>query len=257
MDEVKKSARREDDLLDDAVEYFSTCFPNPSRDGCPHPARLRDLASSAHLVTGEVRAHLFQCSKCFNEFRRQRLIVTATARESRAWSFSRDRMRTVAIAASCVVAVGLGLVLWLGIERPVSTRTPAKPASAQHDAGNAPGFPARPDSAMPAVVAIQLRASELRRGTSTSNESPAPAIAIRHGPTRFEIELPEGYPDGLYQVAIVDPFDDVLVQASARAVNRVVVADADSTGLESGRRFLRIGAAGQPPDYFAIVLEDR
>src|SRR5437667_442002 len=163
MDEGRKSARRDDDLLDDAVEYFSTCFPNPGRDGCPHPARLRDLASSAHLVTGEVRAHLFQCSECFKE---------------------------------------------------------------------------------------------LRRGTSISTEAAAPVIVMRPGPTRFEIQLPLGYPDGLYQVAIVDPFDEVLVEASAPAVDRVLVADADATDLESGRRFLRIGAAGQPPDYLPIVVTD-
>jgi len=36
-----------------------------------------------------------------------------------------------------------------------------------------------------------------------------------------------------------------------------VVADADATGLESGRSFLRIGAGGQPQDYLAIVVEDR
>jgi len=139
----------------------------------------------------------------------------------------------------------------------VTTGAPAKPASAQHDAGNLAGVPDRPDSAVPAAVAIQLRASELQRGASTSNESPAPVIAIRHGPTRFEIQLPESCPDGLYQVAIVDPFDEVLVEVSAHAVNRVLVADADATGLESGPGFLRIGAAGQPPDYVAIVLEDR
>src|SRR6266568_2861947 len=146
MDEGKKSARREDDLLDDAVEYFSTCFPNPSRDGCPPPARLRDLASSAHLVTGEVRAHLFQCSECFKEFRRQRSIVMATADTSGpggVWSFFRGQMWTMAVAASIVMAVGLGLVLWIGVERPVRHK---------ERESNRP-------SELPGVVAIQLRAS--------------------------------------------------------------------------------------------------
>ena len=243
MDEGRKSARRDDDLLDDAVEYFSTCFPNPSRDGCPHPARLRDLASSAQLVTGEVRAHLFQCSECFKEFRRQRSIVTAapdTSGPSDVWSFFRGHRRTMAVAASIVMAVGLGLVLWIGVERPVRQK---------ERESNRP-------SELPGVVAIQLRASDLRRGTSTPTEAAAPVIVMRPGPTRFEIQLPAGYPDGLYQVAIVDPFDEVLVEASARAVDRVLVADADATALETGRRFLRIGSAGQPPDYLPIVVAD-
>jgi hypothetical protein len=264
MDKGKESGRRDDDLIEDAVEYFSSCFPNPGRDGCPRPARLRDLASSAHLVTGEVRAHLFQCSKCFNEFRRQRSIVTATAETSGPGgvrSFLRERVQAMAIAACVVMAVGLGLVLWVGAERPArskerETRGSARPTSAQHRAGSAAGLPDRPASALPTVVAIQLRASDLRRGTSPSIESAAPGIAIRPGPTRFEIQLPAGYPDGLYHVAIVDPFDRVLVESSARAVDRVLVAVTDATGLETGRRFLRIGAAAQPQDYLPIVVED-
>jgi len=264
MDEGKKSARREDDLLDGAVEYFSTGFPNPGRDGCPHPARLRDLASSAHLVTGEVRAHLFQCSECFKEFRRQRSIVTATADTSGprgVWSLFRGRRRTMAVAASIVMAVGLGLVLWIGVERPVrqketETRGSAKPTSAQRDSGEAARLPSNRPSGLPGVIAIQLQASDLRRGTSTSTDAAAPVIVMRPAPTRFEIQLPAEYPDGLYQVAIVDPFDEVLVEASAPAVDRVLVAVADATGLETGRRFLRIGSAGQPPDYLPIVVAD-
>ena len=39
-------------------------------------------------------------------------------------------------------------------------------------------------------------------------------------------------------------------------MDRVLVAVADATGLETGRRFLRIGSAGQPPDYLPIVVAD-
>lgn len=253
-----ESAQREGDLLDTAVEYFSRSFPNPRREGCPHPDRIRGLASLPEPVAGEVRTHLFQCSECFREFRRERSAVAsaaATAAPREMPRILRGSVRPLAgVAASMALAAGLGLTLWLGFERTASqkpagsgTRPASSAATVLTSLGPAPEFPA--------VVAIQLQPSSVRRGPSASLESSVPAVVVRPRPIRFEIALPEGYPDGIYLVAIVDPFDEPLGEVSAAAVGRSLVTLIDLTDFESGRRFLRIQQTARPPDYVPIVVE--
>jgi hypothetical protein len=254
----------EDRLVDHAVEYFWRSFPNPTREGCPRPDRLRELASSAEPVTGDVRIHLFQCSECFIEFRRERLAMTSardTAARLAPPRVLRSRVRTiVAVAASMVLAAGLGLLLWAGFERAASQQKAAsggnaEPSPSRQSSGAASLTSNRPVPELPGVVAIQLDPSSVRRGSSSGLESSVPAATIRTGLIRFEIALPASYPDGVYLVAIVDPFDEALVEVSAPAVDRSLIALVDATGLGSGRRFLRIQRAGLPPDFVSIVLE--
>jgi hypothetical protein len=167
----------------------------------------------------------------------------------------------VTAAASMVLAAGLGLLLWTGFERAASREKPAsggnaQPSASRQSSGAAASFTStRPALELPGVVAIQLEPSSVRRGSSASLESSVPAVTIRTGLIRFEIALPDGYPDGVYLVAIVDPFDEALIEVSAPTVDRSLIALVDTTGLESGRRFLRIQRAGLPPDFVPIVVE--
>jgi hypothetical protein len=256
-------AHGDDHLLDDAVEYFSRSFPNAAREGCPHPNRLRELASSGDPVTGAVRTHLFQCSECFTEFRRERLALSSsmeTVTPSIRQRTLRAHVPTMAVAASVVLAAGVGLILWIGAERTTRHQELSSSGTIQaSDPGRSPGSapnPAsnRPVPELPGVVTIRLQASDVQRGVGADGTE-SPATVIRPGPVRFEIDLAAGYPDGAYQVAIVDAFDEVLVGVSARAVDRRLVASIDATGLGTGRRFLRISPANQPPDYLPIVVE--
>ena len=254
-------AHVEDHVLDDAVEYFSRSFPNATREGCPHPDRLRELASSGDPVTGELRAHLFQCSECFATFRRERLVLASAATPSVVQRTLRAHVPPMAAAACVVLAAGVGLILWIGPGRPTSHQELASSGTVQPSGpGQRPGTATgsasnRPDPELPGVVTIQLQASAVRRGARGSDGSESPATVIRPGPVRFEIDLAAGYPDGAYQVAIVDAFDEQLVGVSARAVDHRLVTMIDATGLDTGRCFLRISPANQPPDYRPLVVE--
>jgi len=104
------------------------------------------------------------------------------------------------------------------------------------------------------VVAIQVPLSDVRRGTPTWVESGALTVTIRNGLIRFEIELPPGYPDGPYRIAVVDGFDEPLVDLDGRAVDRRLIVLADTAGLATGRRFLRVTRDGQPPDYLPVII---
>jgi hypothetical protein len=173
----------------------------------------------------------------------------------------RAHVPAMAVAASVVLAAGVGLILWFGAQRTTSHQELSSSGTVQPSGpGRSPGTatdPAsnRPGPELPGVVAIQLLASEVRRGVGALDGLESPATAIRPVPIRFEIDLPGGYPDVAYQVAIVDAFDEVLVDVSARAVDRRLIAVIDATGLNTGRRFLRISRANLPPDYHPIVVE--
>jgi hypothetical protein len=253
-----ESAQPEDHLIGAAAEYFSRSFPNPRREGCLHTDRLRALASSADPVGRDVRTHLFQCSECFIEFRRERLAVASAADSATTPAMPATRRvrvrRMVTVAASMVVGAGLGLALWRGYvrtasQKPASGGTPSASLAATNLTTT------HPATELPAVVTIQLQPSSLRRGPSASLESSVPPVAIRPRPLRVEIELPDGYPDGVYLVAIVDPFDEALIEVTVPAVGRSIVALVDATGLASGRRFVRIQRSGQPPDYVPVVVD--
>jgi hypothetical protein len=50
-----------------ARKHFETGFPNERRVGCPAADVIR-AAGEVQLPGEELRAHLFRCSKCFNEY---------------------------------------------------------------------------------------------------------------------------------------------------------------------------------------------
>jgi len=266
MSAKTESAAAEADLLETAVEYFSKAFPNPTRQGCPHLNRLRELASSSDPISGDVRAHLFQCSECFREFRDARLaVVSSTQRGSPGAIRSTWRPTAmVAAVAVTVLAIGLGRVSWsdFGFDRGARQQEAAgaDPRSSASPTGSE--APTRFESHGSArgsapTLRIELRPASVRRGTTESIESTSPPISIQPGPNRLEIELPDDYPVGAYRIAIVDAFDEVLIEVTALAVKQSLVAQLDASHLDSGRRFLRIQHVEQPPDYVPIIVSRR
>src|SRR5262245_50903970 len=48
-------------------KHFATSYPNEMRAGCPEPGVIRN-ARALEPPSDELRAHLFRCSECFNEY---------------------------------------------------------------------------------------------------------------------------------------------------------------------------------------------
>ena len=244
----------DDEWRDAAVDYFSTAFPNPTCEGCPNPERLRQLAMSDDLVAGDIRTHLFQCSECFTAFRSARMAGVSVSQRSGAAAAARNRrLRAIAaIAAVTVLFVGISVLLRDGGDhriRPLSGR-----GSDRIGNSSPPTVAGAREST--SVVRILVQASSTRRGTAQLPESATASIAI-HGPTRFEIALPDAYPEGIYSLAIVNPFDEVFVETRSVSAEHSFAAFVDVSRVPAGRGFLRIDHAGQPPDYVPIIVAHR
>lgn len=235
-----------DQVVDDAVDYFSTALRSTSPSKCPDRQLLRRLAASSDLVKGDIRAHLFQCSECFAEFRREKL-----AHSERGTRRLRPGLWLPLHVAS-VVAVFVLLVaaLW-----PVLNETGGRQESwSVRGAVKAPANEASRSAASPVVVAVRLSALQATRGGLTVSEPNAGGTVVPAAPVRLIIDLPPDSDDAEYEVAVVSAFDRVLTRARTQSAARRLIATIDGSQLPAGQCFLRVGSAGHPPDYVPITV---
>src|SRR5258706_13842729 len=149
-----------------AVDYLSNAFPNPTRDGCPPREAILRAASSVDVVAGDVRAHLFQCSECFKDFRAARAAASSMQRLGAATIRINRRRTMLATAASMLLILGLGLVFRQELERLGRPRYSAT-APAVVPSGAADATPSTTDNAQPSPerVRIALQPDLVRPGT--------------------------------------------------------------------------------------------
>ena len=83
-------------------DFFLEANPNPERIGCPEERTLRALAEDRLPAAHPARLHLASCSECFAEFRGFR-------GDWEQWRKARRRIISWAVAASLIVASGIGI----------------------------------------------------------------------------------------------------------------------------------------------------
>src|SRR4051812_47877720 len=67
-------------IVDLGKKCSKTAFPNPTREGCPDPARLRAMAyRDRHLTLEDLPiSHVVRCSPCFQDYLRFRRMSLLT-----------------------------------------------------------------------------------------------------------------------------------------------------------------------------------
>lgn len=224
-----------------AQKHFSTCFPNERRAGCPAPSVIR--AARADQPPGdELRAHLFRCSECFNEYsaamrdhyRRTDSNTTAADRRTKLiGALSRWRLPLLTGAAASLLFAAS-----LFIQR---RQQPASPQLGQKRSQPAPvasaGNPLTPVPSAPTAgqmsdpIKEKPRPAGLLAINLDLNRYKALGDSIRRGSLRKEdkkIKLPplrallklrlrRGSEAGLYRISVVDPNSNRLTETSARS----------------------------------------
>jgi hypothetical protein len=217
--------------------------PNPSREGCPDPKTLRDLAYHKRIGNPEIfertTAHMAECSACVRD-------ALGYAEEYKEQRRKRRTSRALfALVAGVVVSVGFWAVWSLQqkqrnpeiAEEVGPARLPGSPATIS---GDRKKEDRAPEIAQYETVTIEL---PLRRRGNGAAASP---ITLKRGRLLLEIRLSNGSPEGNYKLRIVDKSGKTqkMVEATARTEEQVtrLKVELDTSGLSPG-------------DYLLTVLE--
>ncbi len=224
-----------------AQKHFATSFPNGRRAGCPALGVIR--ASRADQPPGdELRAHLFRCSECFNEYsaamrdyyrRTDSNTAAADRRTKLMGTLSKWRLPLlVGAAASLLLAASLFIQQREPSESPQSGQNRSQPAP-EASAGNplTPVPPApiggqtsdsmreKPRLEKPLAINLNLNrykalGDSIRGGSLQKEEKKIKLPPLR---TLLKLRLRKGSEAGLYRISVVDPNSNRLTETSARS----------------------------------------
>jgi len=235
-----------------AQKHFASAFPNERREGCPSPGVI--LAARPDQPPGdELRAHLFRCSECFNDYSsamRDHYRQTAAAAETdRRTKLMRALLKwrlplLAGASASLLLAASMYIQRRRQTESPQSNSSRSQPAlvaSAENpltpvppasNAGQLPD-PTKTDPTQTDPTQDKPRPAELLAINLNLNRYRALGDTTRGGSRREEekkIKLPplrallklrlrRGSEAGRYRISVVDPDGNRLTGASAHSRN--------------------------------------
>ena len=226
------SRRQEKNLLNAAREAARTEFENPDRIGCPGSRTLGLLARRHPSVeeSPDLIDHIGTCSPCFVEYSQLRAAHKLRVRVAYA---------LVSIAAVVVLTVA-GVRL---IESPDGQPT----ISEKQTAGS---------QEEPTQLVLDLRMRGQTRSDQPATDSP---LRVPRRNLSLSIYLPVGSEEGNYEVALVNPSEQVLRNATGEAGFRdfvaVLLIRMDLAGLPQGRYELRIRRLQAPWNAYSVLLE--
>lgn len=264
------------ELLGLARQHFSTAFPNPKRSGCPPRARLLTQARSGALPDEELRAHLFNCSECFEEYRAAKTAPHAqTAGPARWWRLRAGKISPPGFNWSWVTAGALVLsaAAFLGWYAQRAARPPQQDSGVAQSVTAPPPRPAQttapvaaptapPAEIQPATVAksalplaidlnryVALRAPDAASGKQV--------VQLPRARLRLELTLAEGSLAGAYTLRLANSAGRELrsVPARSRDGKRLSVA-CDLTGLAPGNYQLRLRHASGEQEVYPVNLNE-
>lgn len=214
------SERDEKRILDALGRGLLKEFPNPDRAGCPGSDVLKRIASHEMPLADAEKwlDHLTSCSPCYGDFSQ--------------FQAARQRRRTqrlLAIAASILIAIGIaGWVL----------------------------FQKHNESLVAQTAVLDLRNRSIPRGTEPNPAEPP--LEINHAATHWNIYLPLGSSEGLYDIRIVTPSGEILFAAggTAKLADQITSLQipASLSLLRSGRYVLQIRKTGSEWSSYPLLL---
>jgi hypothetical protein len=265
-------------------------FANPQRLGCPAPGTLQAVVQARQLPAEELRAHLFGCSECFNEYRAailaQRQQATTT---SVTW---RDKLAAVWWGWRTLVLVNALVLLVLGLG--IFIRNAREEIAPQISQSRPPSLPTtdieqRAETATGVRSSVQptpqiqpvLTPKALKTDEQSSKSTDLPSINIdlnnyssmsgvsrREGSDQAEkiielprarvqlkLKLPRESAPGRYQVNLVDDY------LRSIAPGQVISADSSHLAVKLdlrrlGKRFYHLSLArgDEAPYFYRVVI---
>lgn len=267
---ARKSADMEA-LIADGQQFFAAAFPNPERRGCPAPEALSALVAAEQLPDAELRAHLFHCSECFNQYRaavseqrqpaQPRQLIAPTRTWTR-WLVARRGWRAPALASAVALLLAAGIFLWPTRRQtpPTDYISPQPGAAARQEATTPPAPPtaADPQPSAPRLLARHIDLNDytalatVERGGAQPERKP---IKLPPAQLQLNLRLPAGSAPGRYQVSLVDAFYQPRARAQGRSADgRHLQVKLDLRGLRGHDYTLRLTRGQTAPDDYPAVI---
>lgn len=245
-------------LIELAREHFAKDFVTTDRRSCPDATTLDSLASSGQLPDDTLRAHLFNCSACFAQYRTamaERPQPVMVLSEESSW-LKRLRESFVfrpAFATGAAAVLLVSVSIWTMRKPAIDSQSPLlTPSPTVAMANPTPIPPAdllamsnpvnnhKPTLADEVIAKIDLRDDRLRGNDNPSQSS----IKLQARRTRLKVTLPEGSLQGRYTLNLLDENDDTV--AVKRAVSR------------TGKKLtLVLNLKGLRPKHYQLNLEHK
>jgi len=234
-----------------AQKHFATGFPNERRVGCPALSVIQ-AARDYQMPGDELRAHLFRCSECYDEFRtvirdryRQPASGAAAADWRTKWADLLSKWRLPMLAgATALLFLAVGEFIWrrhqtaspqsshnrpqrapeASAENPLTPRPPEQPQGqmAGQRAGQTANFGReKPRPAESLAINLDLNLHDALGDSNRGGPRVETETRIKLPPRRalLKLRLREGSEAGIYQISIVDPNGNLLVKTRARSRN--------------------------------------
>lgn len=176
--------------------------PNPSREGCPDPKIIRDLAFHKKIGDAQlferVTVHMAECSACVRD-------ALGYAEEYKEKKRRLQKTRWIlGIAAAAMLAIGIFTIWHAQSQQEMIAKSPAAPI---HIPANPVVTNPKTDSSdhekLPEIASLEPVTIEIPSRWRGAAETERPII-IPRGHLQLEIRLPIGSPEGNYKLRIVD-----------------------------------------------------
>ena len=197
-------------------------FPNPTREGCPQPDLLKQIAEKrSTLPVGDpVHVHVMKCSPCYQRLEGYRAQFR--------------RRRTLAVAAAAIVVLAAGLGIYEAWPTLVNRNTPELSR------------------------VVDLRPFTVERSDRPATATPAP-VRLPASPVQTLFYLPIGVEPGPYEIRILDSELKSRATASANAqienFQTVIHTRLDLDGLAPGKYTLMMRRSGADWRQFPLLIE--
>ncbi len=217
-------------IVDLGKKCSKTAFPNPTREGCPDPARLRAMAyRDRHLTLEDLPiSHVVRCSPCFQDylrFRRMSLLIRGLQ----------------ITAVSLVVLVALFTVVRF-IDTHSNRGAPSISQQKRTEPQPTGSRPRLPVPRAPVPINVDLAAFSPTRGDE--KQSPERSVHLPPKLLRVRFQMPVGFEPGEYVIQL-------------KSSTGTVYVDARATGrIESGRTSFEVDfdLAAAPPGRFNLLI---
>lgn len=240
------SSKQLRDIVAFGKKCSKTTFPNPTREGCPDPARLRAMAHPDRRLSLEDLpiSHVVRCSPCFQEYLRLRRISV----------FVRClQITAVSLVVAAVFFTAVRFTQNYSGGRGEASISQQQPSELQPDVTKSHV----PAPIAPLPITVDLAAFSPTRGDE--KEKPAKRIHLPPALLRVAFQMPPGMEPGEYIVQLKDSRG--ALYADKRAIGRIkdgttsLQVDLDLATASRGSFTLMIRPPGLSWRRFPVLVE--